>query len=80
MTHPDELAYFSRQISEERKHLSKKNAMSREGVMMKKSEVPVTLYHMMRRAVHPDWMEIKSIRNLFFSIFKIGNVNQRSET
>ena len=77
---PHELARFDRQQRFLRGTLHKNNAMSSDGDLLHKGEIPASLYFRMCRGVHNDWIRMKSVRNLFFRIFKIGCINKTSET
>ncbi len=80
MEHPDELVALDRQVKIQRAELFDKRGISADGHFMAKAEIPITLYHMMRKEVDPGWLDNPEIRNVFYKVFKVGNLNQTSET
>ena len=54
--------------------------LSLERTMLHKGEIPVKLHHLIQSKTHRDWIHDREIRNLFFSLFRVGCVNRLSES
>jgi len=85
-TFPDELIAFDKQMKSKRwanTHNRRKGThslgMSNQGSMLEKGEVPVRLYKIISKALGSnDWTCDSTIMNKFWSLFKVGCINDTS--
>ena len=77
---PEELLMVERLVKEHRHRLAHGSAVSIDGNMLLKAEIPASLYWRIGAIYGKDWIEDHMLRNMFFRNFTVGLVNRTSES